>query len=288
MTPAALFDPDPDGMAPAGAPVVQIIPATGGGDQDAADALIEASPQVELFDETFWGVPKRSFHPLIGARAGGPAEIVVSVASAVSSSAWPVVLADDLSSVAPLLAGPFSGHSLCHLGARAQLSGAGAIGRALKALKPPAMALSLTVRSLEAADAALMTDGASRYQALIHGPQGLTPSRGAEAASDGGEAADVASLLAALPEGPLLLAVEADLFGPGLMPTVANPIPGGADWAMATALAAEIFAARPVAGLVMALHKPVPSHHASDFLLAKWLYKLLSYRFFTGQSPIFD
>lgn len=75
------------------------------------------------------------------------------------------------------------------------------------------------------------------------------------------------------------LTLDLDGFDPAYMPATGTPEPGGLDWYQVTTLIREVAKVRKiVAGDVVEL---LPQHgdHASDFLAAKLVYKLLGYVF---------
>lgn len=84
--------------------------------------------------------------------------------------------------------------------------------------------------------------------------------------------------LAAL--GPkVYLTFDVDYFDPGIMPSTGTPEPGGGDWYRTLRFLKRVFAEREVVAADVVELAPTPGLEAPDFLVAKLVYKLISYRF---------
>ena len=80
--------------------------------------------------------------------------------------------------------------------------------------------------------------------------------------------------------GPkVYLTFDVDYFDPSLVPSTGTPEPGGGDWYRTLRFLKRVFAEREVVGCDVVELAPTPGLHAPDFLVAKLVYKLLSYRF---------
>jgi agmatinase len=80
--------------------------------------------------------------------------------------------------------------------------------------------------------------------------------------------------------GPkVYLTFDVDYFDPSLMPATGTPEPGGGDWYRTLRFLKRVFAEREVVAADVVELAPMPGNHAPDFLTAKLVYKLLSYRF---------
>jgi agmatinase len=80
--------------------------------------------------------------------------------------------------------------------------------------------------------------------------------------------------------GPkVYLTFDVDYFDPSLVPSTGTPEPGGGDWYRTLRFLKRVFAERDVVGCDVVELAPTPGLHAPDFLVAKLVYKLLSYRF---------
>lgn len=74
------------------------------------------------------------------------------------------------------------------------------------------------------------------------------------------------------------LTFDLDVFDPAIMPSTGTPEPGGLDWYLVLAALKPVFAQRNVVGLDVVELMPT-ANKAPDFLAAKLVYKLLSYKF---------
>ncbi len=75
------------------------------------------------------------------------------------------------------------------------------------------------------------------------------------------------------------ITIDCDGFDPAIMPAVGTPEPGGLSWYETLALLRRVIASRRVVGCDIVELCPMPGHVAPNFLCAKLLYKILSYRF---------
>jgi agmatinase len=85
-------------------------------------------------------------------------------------------------------------------------------------------------------------------------------------------------IIDALPAN-VYLTVDLDALDPSVMPAVGTPEPGGLGWYDLLGLLRAVFAARNVVSADVVELAPVPGLIAPDFLAAKLVYKLISYRF---------
>jgi agmatinase len=77
---------------------------------------------------------------------------------------------------------------------------------------------------------------------------------------------------------------DVDGFDPSLVPSTGTPEPGGLQWYPVMKLLRRVFAQRTVHGVDVVELAPLPGHPASDFLVAKLVYKMIGYRFAGGES----
>jgi len=75
------------------------------------------------------------------------------------------------------------------------------------------------------------------------------------------------------------ITIDCDGFDPAIMPAVGTPEPGGLMWYETLALLRQVIASRRVVGCDVVELCPMPGNVAPNFLCAKLLYKILSYRF---------
>lgn len=75
------------------------------------------------------------------------------------------------------------------------------------------------------------------------------------------------------------LTFDLDVFDPAIMPSTGTPEPGGMYWYPVLALLKEVIRARNLVGCDVVELSPNESNKAPDFLAAKLIYKILTYKF---------
>lgn len=75
------------------------------------------------------------------------------------------------------------------------------------------------------------------------------------------------------------ITIDVDGFDPAIMPATGTPEPGGLSWYEALTLLRRVIERRTVVGCDIVELSPMPGHVAPNFLCAKLIYKILSYRF---------
>jgi agmatinase len=75
------------------------------------------------------------------------------------------------------------------------------------------------------------------------------------------------------------ITIDADGLDPAIMPAVGTPEPGGLSWYETLRLLRRVIESRNVVGCDLVELCPMPGNVAPNFLCAKLLYKILSYRF---------
>lgn len=75
------------------------------------------------------------------------------------------------------------------------------------------------------------------------------------------------------------ITIDADGMDPAIMPAVGTPEPGGLSWYEMLALLRAVMSARKVVGCDLVELCPIPGMIAPNFLCAKLIYKILTYRF---------
>jgi agmatinase len=75
------------------------------------------------------------------------------------------------------------------------------------------------------------------------------------------------------------ITIDVDGLDPAIMPATGTPEPGGLSWYEALALLRKVIARRTVVGCDVVELSPMPGNVAPNFLCAKLIYKILSYRF---------
>jgi agmatinase len=75
------------------------------------------------------------------------------------------------------------------------------------------------------------------------------------------------------------ITIDCDGLDPAIMPAVGTPEPGGLSWYETLALLRRVFESRRVVGCDLVELCPIPGLVAPNFLCAKLMYKMLTYRF---------
>lgn len=79
--------------------------------------------------------------------------------------------------------------------------------------------------------------------------------------------------------GPIYITFDLDAFDPALMPSTGTPEPGGLFWNETMQLLKRVMKEKKVVGLDVVELCPNANNAAPDFLAAKLIYKMLSYKF---------
>jgi agmatinase len=90
--------------------------------------------------------------------------------------------------------------------------------------------------------------------------------------------------VAALPDR-VYITIDLDGLDPATMPAVGTPEPGGLSWRELTTLLRRTFERKTVVGCDVVELCPVPGLAAPNFIAAKLVYKLLTYRFGRRSAP---
>ena len=79
--------------------------------------------------------------------------------------------------------------------------------------------------------------------------------------------------------GNVYITIDLDVFDPSLMPSTGTPEPGGLGWYDCLELLKVVFRGKNVVGFDVVELCPNEANKAPDFMAAKLIYKLLSYKF---------
>jgi agmatinase len=86
--------------------------------------------------------------------------------------------------------------------------------------------------------------------------------------------------------GPVYITIDVDGMDPAIMPATGTPEPGGLSWYEILALLRATIAKRTVVACDVVELSPLPGLMAPNFLCAKLIYKILTYRFAENMSPL--
>ncbi|MCB1510606.1 MAG: agmatinase [Hyphomicrobiaceae bacterium] len=253
----------------------------GSGTKDGPAAMIEASHQVELFDEEFWCEPVNDFAvetiEATDIATGGDdalTQLAGLVDDALKSGAFPFVFGGE-HAITPGAIRPFVDRHpdlvLLHLDAHAdlrdsydgdRLSHASAIRRCLDA--PKLEVVSVGIRNISAEEIPFLEANRSRIH--IHW--------GKDKASW-----NLDEMLAPLAGRPVYVTFDIDAFDTSLMPATGTPEPGGLFWDDAVKILRAAAARGRIVGCDINELAPIPGQGGYDFVAAKLAYKMLAYRF---------
>jgi agmatinase len=79
--------------------------------------------------------------------------------------------------------------------------------------------------------------------------------------------------------GPVYITFDLDVFDSALMPSTGTPEPGGLNWNQALKILKRVAREKSLVGFDVVELLPRPCNPAPDYLAAKLIYKLLSYKF---------
>lgn len=280
---------DQEAASTSGKPGVTVVPfgleasvSYGGGTARGPQAIIEASHQVELFDEDLWREPYRDFDlstlaPFPVAAGVQPAldQIEAIVGDILDGDRFPLILGGEHSltvgAIRPFLQRhddlvilQFDAHADLRDGYEGEpYSHAAAMRRCLDATG--IRLVSVGVRNISAGEIAFLETNRQRIDIYWAKDRATW---------------DIGEITAPLAGRPVYLTFDLDGFDSSLMPATGTPEPGGLFWDDAIDI---IRTASRIAGQIVGADivelAPIAGLHACDFLAAKLAYKILAYRF---------
>lgn len=251
----------------------------GSGTANGPEAILQASHQVELFDEEYWCEPYKSYgiatlHPSSISKDLPQAleQLETTVTALLQNSHFPLVLGGEHSLTVGSIR-PFAKHypnlTVLHIDAHADLrnsynnesfSHACAMRRVLD--HKNINVISIGVRSISSAEIAFFEGNTNRI--AINWAKDK-------------HNWDLADTLAPLKNQPFYLSFDIDAFDSSLMPATGTPEPGGLFFNEALDIVRTACIFGTCVGADVVELAPLEGHHASDFLAAKLTYKILTY-----------
>ena len=285
-----MFDTD-HAPPPPDAPRVRVIPfgmeatvSYGGGTAAGPRAILDAAPQVELFDEELWCEPATRFRTEVADEPDVPrrAEDALSmleglVEGALSDGAFPLILGGEHAITPGAIRPLVRRHpdlALLHVDAHADLrdgyegehySHAAAIRRCLDQPGHEGVSVvSLGIRNISRGEVPYLEENPDRVR--IFWARDRADWR-------------MEDVLAPLRGRPVYVTIDVDGFDGSVMPATGTPEPGGLGWDDVVRVLRAAAELGPWVGADINELAPRPELHACDFLCAKLAYKLLGYRF---------
>lgn len=93
----------------------------------------------------------------------------------------------------------------------------------------------------------------------------------------------IANILKSLKKN-VYLTFDVDVFDPGIMPSTGTPEPGGLQWYQVLKIIKEVARKRNIIGADVVELMPIAGFFAPDFLVAKLVYKIIGYKFLSRQA----
>jgi len=250
-----------------------------GGTAKGPQAIIEASQEVELFDEEYWGEPVREYgvatleQPTIASDVPQALDALArTVETVMAARRFPLILGGE-HSITPGAIRPFLERvpdlAVLHFDAHADLrdgyrgeaySHASAIRRVMD--DPSVEVVSVGLRNIAGEEAAFLE--ANRERLHTHWAKDKPFWR-------------LDRIVEPLKDRPIYLTFDLDAFDSSVMPATGTPEPGGLYWEEALAIIRRAAEVGALVGADIAELAPQPGLHACDFLAAKLGYKILSY-----------
>ncbi|MBI4053960.1 MAG: agmatinase [Candidatus Doudnabacteria bacterium] len=253
----------------------------GGGTKRGPQAIINASYQVETFDEQTFTSPYKTGIATL-AETAIPKKIPRAlkklgrlVGQVLADKKFPVVLGGEHTlsfAVAQALSKKFANLSVVHFDAHSDMrksyegnpySHASVMYRVLKFL-PVKRIVQIGIRNLSDLDGEL--DFRDKQRARIKtfwaweklSPQGIAE---------------------AIPTKNVFISFDVDVFDPSIMPSTGTPEPGGLTWWQTLKILKRIFMKKNVVGADIVELAPIKGLHAPDFLVAKLAHKIIGFKF---------
>ncbi|MBI3114114.1 MAG: agmatinase [Rhodospirillales bacterium] len=270
-------------------PTVVVVPfgleatvSYGRGTGNGPAAIIEASHQVELFDDELWCEPIKRFHlktakpfPIRKKIAAALGQIAQVVDGVLDAGGFPLVLGGEHSLTAGAIR-PFARRHrdlvLLHFDAHADLrdgyhgepySHAAALRRCLD--DETLTLISLGIRNISAGEVPFLE--ANRHRIDVYWARDRADW-------------DLGAIEKRLAGRPVYVTFDLDAFDSSLMPATGTPEPGGIFWDDALrVIRMACAAADTVVGADITELAPAKPFHGCAFLAAKLAYKILGYRF---------
>jgi agmatinase len=250
-----------------------------GGTARGPQAILDASPNLEFFDEVFWNEPFREY----GHATLAPAQIEKDLEKALAqlegivggvleAGKFPLVMGGEHSLTAGAIrpfAKKFEQITILQFDAHADLrdgyegvhySHAAAMCRCLD--HKNVRLVSVGIRNISASEIPVLEANKDRIDIFWMKDRA------------GWTAADVAKAVGA---GPVYLTFDIDGFDSSMIPATGTPEPGGLFWNETMEIIAAVAKQADIVGADVVELAPHEALHACDFLAAKLCYKIMSY-----------
>lgn len=251
----------------------------GGGTKNGPAAIIEASKQLELFDEEFWKEPFRDYGVATIKEFAIKEEITQALGqleevtrNLLEQGKFPLILGGEHSitagSIRPFVE-KYPDLAILHFDAHADLrdgydgehySHAAALRRVMD--NPISTLVSVGIRNISASEIPYLESNRDRIK--IHFAKDK-------------DSWDIEQIAAPLQNKPVFITFDLDGFDSSLMQATGTPEPGGFMWQEAIDIISQASKVANIVGADIVELAPIENFHSYDFLAAKLCYKILSY-----------
>lgn len=250
----------------------------GGGTAGGPQAILDASEQLELYDEQIQAEPFRcgvwTAPPLAIPAEGGEAvirSVEGRVAELLEAEKWVVMLGGEHSITTGGVRAAAARHEdlqVVQLDAHADLrdryeGGPWSHACVMARCTELAPVRAIGIRSYSSEEAQRIRDGITGYR-ITHAWE-MDTKDWVEMALEG------------LEGRPVYLTIDVDYFDPSVIPSTGTPEPGGAGWHQTLPLLERLFRASRVVCCDVVELAPRPGLHHADFTVARLVYKLIAY-----------
>lgn len=246
----------------------------GGGADKGPRAIIEASAQVELFDEELWRETYKKVNIATIKEPKALKNLESAVGEIVKSKKLPITLGGE-HSITPFIIGAykkagFNDFSILQFDAHADLrdgylgkkySHAAAMRRSLDTLGINLVQIGIRNISNEDDELTFWEKNQNRIKTFW--------------AKDK-HSWKIHEIVGALKD-EVYITFDVDAFDSSLMPSTGTPEPGGLDWYEVLDILRAVCAKRQIIGADFVELAPIKNFHAPDFLVAKLIYKFIGY-----------
>lgn len=265
----------------------------GGGTAQGPQAMIDASPELEMFDETFWREIYRDIGiatlesplPAKGSLAEKLHVLENTVAQLLDDGKFPLIFGGEHSITAGAIrpfAAKYEDLHILHFDAHADLRD-GYLGEAYshaaalrRCVDDAAVAqngqhltlISCGIRNISAEEIPFLEE--NRHRIHMHWGKDRRQWK-------------IDEIVAPLKGKPIYLTFDVDGFDASLMPATGTPEPGGLFWEDAMDIISAAARAGQIVGADVNELAPIDSMHGPNFIAAKLAYKILGYAFW-GKS----
>jgi agmatinase len=260
----------------------------GGGTSRGPQAMIDASPELELFDESLWCEPYKNIgivtlpEPTIARPIPAALDqLEALVRQVLADGKFPMTFGGEHSITAGTIrpfAEKYDNLAILHFDAHADLrdgymgehySHAAALRRCVDDSRLAQNGHHITlvscgIRNISASEIPFLE--ANRHRIHIYWGKDM-------------KQWDVAEIVSHLKGRPVYLTFDVDGFDGSVMPATGTPEPGGLFWPDAIDIITEAMKVCSVVGADINELAPIEGYHSADFLAAKLAYKILSLKF---------